>query len=193
MLKISFSETLSKENLTAKDQGSVFNRLAGFLFSAGIAVCTLYIGTQCIASSVYFKNVFEQITTKSKSSVLNRLAGFFFAAAMVVFITLMGVTRAKAQNATVTGSVPSGPASDQVLRLSLRDAIDMALKCNLGAVESGENVRIARGQRLLALSNLLPQVSLGASENVEQMNLANVGINKVKLSGIPNVIGTIQL
>jgi len=40
----------------------------------------------------------------------------------------------------------------------------MALRYNLGAIESGENVQITRGQRLIALSNLLPEVSAGASE-----------------------------
>lgn len=141
VLKISLSETPSEENLTNRDKGSVFNRLAGFLFLAGMAVCTLYIGTQCIASSVYIMNVFEQITTKSKSPVLNRLAGFFFAAAMVVFVTLIGVTSAKAQNAII-GSVPSGPASDQVLRLSLRDEINMALLYNLGAIKGEKTSRL---------------------------------------------------
>src|SRR6266853_6416053 len=89
----------------------------------------------------------------------------------------------------VTGSVPSGPASDQVLRLTLRDTIKMALRYNLGAIESGQNAQIARGQRLLALSNLLPQVSAGASENVQQVNLGTVGLSGLNVSGIPTVVG----
>jgi outer membrane protein TolC len=63
----------------------------------------------------------------------------------------------------------------------------MALRYNLGAIESGQNAQIARGQRLLALSNLLPQVSAGASENVQQVNLATFGLNGLK--GVPNVVG----
>src|SRR6202008_2815810 len=94
----------------------------------------------------------------------------------------------QAQNSAVTGSVPSGPASDQVLELTLRDAIKMALRYNLGAIESGQNAQIARGQRLLALSNLLPQVSAGASENVQQVNLATFGLNGLR-TGIPTVVG----
>jgi outer membrane protein TolC len=129
------------------------------------------------------------LTTKGKSSVLNRLTGFFFAAAMAVFALLIGGTSANAQNIAVTGSVPSGPASDQVRRLTLRDTINMALRYNLGAIESGENAQIARGLRLLALSNLLPQVSAGASENVQQVNLATFGFNKFNIAGIPNVVG----
>src|SRR5262249_36332552 len=70
---------------------------------------------------------------------------------------------------------------------TLRDAITRALRYNLATIESGENARIARGQRLLALSKLLPQISAGASENVQQLSLATLGIKN--LPGIPTVIG----
>jgi len=50
------------------------------------------------------------------------------------------------------GSVPNGSATNQVLHLTLRDAVDMAVRFNLGEIESGENARIARGQRLRALN-----------------------------------------
>ena len=83
-------------------------------------------------------------------------------------------------------SVPSGPPTSEVLRLTLRDAIQMALRYNLGAIESGEDVRTVRGQRLRALSNLLPQVSAGASENVEQLSAATLGI---RIPQVPAVIG----
>src|SRR5215475_9751264 len=84
------------------------------------------------------------------------------------------------------GSVPSGPASKDVLHLTLRDAVDMAVRFNLGEIESGENTRIARGQRLRALSALLPLVSASASENVEQFSKASFGIS---FPGIPSVLG----
>jgi outer membrane protein TolC len=87
------------------------------------------------------------------------------------------------------GSVPSGPASNEVLRLTLRDAINMALRYNLGAVESGQNVQIARGQRLLALSRLLPQVRAGVNENVDQVNFTALGLAAIKIPGIPAVAG----
>src|SRR5271170_1216249 len=142
---------------------------------------------QFIASGIYIKHVLEKLTSKGKGSVLNRLTGFFFAAVVAIFGGLIGGTTAKAQNTVVTGSVPSGPASDEVVQLTLRDAINMALRYNLGAIESGQNAQIARGLRLLELSNLLPQVSAGASENVEQLNLATFGLNGLK--GIPAVVG----
>lgn len=83
-------------------------------------------------------------------------------------------------------SVPNGPLTNEVLHLSLRDAIGRALRYNLATIENGENSRIARGQRLLALSKLLPQISAGVSENIEQINLASFGL---KLPGVPTVIG----
>ena len=84
------------------------------------------------------------------------------------------------------GSIPTGAATSEVLHLKLRDAITMALRYNLGQVESGENARIARGQRLRALAPLLPQVNAGASENVEQFSAATLGI---KIPQVPAVIG----
>ena len=91
---------------------------------------------------------------------------------LLLLAVLSIVTTAASQNTSVIGSVPSGPASNEVLRLTLRDAINMALRYNLGAIESGENAQITRGQRLIALSALLPQVSAGVSENVAQTSLA---------------------
>ena len=44
-----------------------------------------------------------------------------------------------------------------------------ALKYNLGSIESGEDTRIARGQRLIALGLLLPQLSAEISETVQQL------------------------
>ncbi len=84
------------------------------------------------------------------------------------------------------GSIPSGTASNEVLHLTLRDAITRAIHYNLGQIESGENARIARGQRLRAISTLLPQVSAGAAENVEQFSAATLGI---KIPQVPTVIG----
>jgi outer membrane protein TolC len=88
-----------------------------------------------------------------------------------------------------SGSVPSGPATNLVLRLTLSEAINRAMRYNLGAIESDENTRAARGQRLLALSYLLPQVSAGVNENVAQVNLTALGLGAVKIPGIPAVVG----
>lgn len=115
-----------------------------------------------------------------------------FSARSVLLCTLLCVAIPVCSGAQTTqtspdfGSVPTGTASSEVLHLTLRDAISRALRYNLGQIESGENARIARGQRLRALSALLPQVSAGTTENVEQVSAATLGIN---IPQIPPVIG----
>ncbi len=91
-----------------------------------------------------------------------------------------------AQAGILGGSVPSGPATAQVLPLTLQDAIHLALQYNLGAVETNQDVRTVRGERLLALSALLPHVNAGLSEDVQQTDLASLGL---KVPGVPKVIG----
>jgi outer membrane protein TolC len=100
-----------------------------------------------------------------------------------------GTNAAASQSSPLSGSVPSGPASSEILRLTLRDAITRGLRYNLATIESGQNAELARGQRLLALSNLLPQVSAGASETVQQVNLGTLGLSGLNVPGIPPVVG----
>jgi len=102
---------------------------------------------------------------------------------MLVWLSAAGQTTQPSVN---FGSIPNGAASKEVLHLTLRDAITMAVRYNLGQIESGENARIARGQRLRAMSALLPQVNAGAAENAEQFSAATLGI---KIPQVPAVIG----
>jgi len=110
-------------------------------------------------------------------------AAFFWVAPMAA---QLGAGGASQSSAAIRGSVPSGPASNEVVHLTLRDAIKQALRYNLASIETGENISMARGQRLLALSRLLPNITAGASETVVQGNLATYGL---KLPGVSNVIG----
>jgi outer membrane protein TolC len=100
-----------------------------------------------------------------------------------------GANAGAGQSSSFSGSVPSGPPSNEILRLTLRDAITRGLRYNLATIESGQNAQLARGQRLLALSNLLPQVSAGASETVQQVNLGTLGLSGLNVPGIPPVVG----
>ena len=64
------------------------------------------------------------------------------------------------------------------------------MKANLGLLVSGSASKISRGQRLRALSALLPQVSGGVSETVEQLNLKTVGFNfSAPGFSIPTIVG----
>ncbi len=71
-------------------------------------------------------------------------------AIFVAVAALCVVTSAAGQNTAVIGSMPSRAASNEVIRLTLHDAINMALGYNLGAIESRDNAQITRGQRLNA-------------------------------------------
>lgn len=85
------------------------------------------------------------------------------------------------------GSAPSGTVQPGVMPLSLSDAINSALKYNLGILISGQATEQARGARIHALSKLLPQVSAGASETSEQINLKALGFPD--FPGVPPIIG----
>jgi hypothetical protein len=101
-----------------------------------------------------------------------------FGAILVAVAGLCFVTTSAAQNSAVSASVSNGTASNEMLRLTLRDAINMALPYNLAAIKSGGNAQTARGQRLIALSYLLAQVSAGVFETAGQTSLATFGVKK---------------
>jgi outer membrane protein TolC len=80
-----------------------------------------------------------------------------------------------AQQNPFFGSAPGGPVQPGVMPLSLTDAVNRALKYNLGILLSDQATQQARGARIRALSKLLPQVSAGASEASLQINLKAYG------------------
>jgi outer membrane protein TolC len=109
----------------------------------------------------------------------------FLVAWVLLVSTSVLVGRAQtsqAQPAQTSGSVPTGAATRDVRHLTFADAIEMALRYNLGAVESAESARAARGQRLQALSALLPQIGFGASYNRQQVSTSAIGF-----SSTPNI------
>jgi outer membrane protein TolC len=85
------------------------------------------------------------------------------------------------------GGIPSGKPTGGVLPLSLSDAITRGLRYNLGALLSVEGVRATRGARLLALSRLLPQLTFGATEAQQQVNLEAYGFSG--FPGMKTVVG----
>src|ERR1043165_8755052 len=72
-----------------------------------------------------------------------------------------------------TSSVAKLPFSG---RLSLREAVDRAIKFNLGAGGLTQAVRQARGQTKIARSVLLPNLNASLSETVQQTNLQALGV-----------------
>jgi len=85
-----------------------------------------------------------------------------------------------------SGSVPSGKATAETISLSLREAIALGLKQNLGAVLASYGVGGARGEKWRELSILLPNANAQLSENASQVDLASLGFTGF---GFPRVIG----
>jgi outer membrane protein TolC len=85
-----------------------------------------------------------------------------------------------------TGSVPEGKATPEALPLSFKDAIERGLRNNLGLLLQSDATVAARGQKWKELSDLLPNLTTGTSENVAQQNLAAEGI---RFPGVPSIVG----
>jgi len=114
---------------------------------------------------------------------MRRKLGFFGALLSVSSILA-------AQQSQFQGSVPTGTASNTPIALTLREAIDRGLKANLGLLVSDSNSEATRGQRVRALSALLPQVNGQVSETVEQLNLKTIGFDlHIPGVSIPNIVG----
>jgi outer membrane protein TolC len=110
-------------------------------------------------------------------------------ACVLLLLTTAGSVEAQSGQTPLSptaASVPAATATTEVRHLTLRDAISMGLRYNLGVIEGEQNNRAARAQRVRALSDLLPQVSAGISENDTQTSRAGLGITT---SFIPAVIG----
>lgn len=103
---------------------------------------------------------------------------------------LPAVTLAGQQPEQFNGSVPQGTAATAPIPLSLRDALDRGLKTNLGLLVSDSASEVARGQRIQALSALLPTVTGQISQNEDQNSLATLGLHfSFPGVSIPTIIG----
>jgi outer membrane protein TolC len=91
-----------------------------------------------------------------------------------------------ANQSPFAGSVPEGKATDGIIPLSFKEAIDRGLRNNLGLLLQSDNTLSARGTRWKELSELLPNVNATIGETLAQQDLAAFGF---RFPGIPNVIG----
>jgi outer membrane protein TolC len=89
-------------------------------------------------------------------------------------------------------SVPENKATPGVLQLSFKEAIDRALKNNLGLLLAGDSSVAARGARWQELSHLLPNVSAAATQSATQIDLAALGF-RINSPGFPAVIGPVGI
>ena len=88
------------------------------------------------------------------------------------------------------GSTPAGKVTDQVLSLSLRDAVERGLRYNLGLIESSQGTAEVRAQRLRTLSALLPNLSVKGEQAFEDSSLKEVGLKLPPIPGFPGLPAT---
>jgi outer membrane protein TolC len=89
-----------------------------------------------------------------------------------------------------SGSIPQGQATPGVIDLSVQDALDRALKYNLGLYLSDRATEQARAARLRALSDLLPMVNGAVTEEEQKINLKSFGFS---FPGFPSSVGPFSL
>src|SRR5580704_15174555 len=105
-------------------------------------------------------------------------------------VGLLAASTMAGQQSQFQGSVPRGAASSTPLALTFQGAIDRGLKANLGLLVSDSTNEAVRGQRLQALSALLPQVTAQAGETIEQLSLKTIGFNFTFPGvSIPTIVG----
>lgn len=88
---------------------------------------------------------------------------------------------------SVIGPVPAeGP-----IQLTFAEAIQRGLQYNLGALDSSASEKLARAQRLSALSQMLPDIYATISESGAKTNLQTIGLSSAVFGGaaIPTVVG----
>jgi outer membrane protein TolC len=96
-------------------------------------------------------------------------------AAIGALLTFAVSVAAQTPNNPFLGSPPQGVATAEPLPLSLKEAVERALKYNLGLLLQEESVRAAHGGRWRALADLLPNISAGTSESRQIINLQAYG------------------
>jgi outer membrane protein TolC len=74
------------------------------------------------------------------------------------------------------GSIPDPNAPSGPLTLNIADAIQRGLRFNLGVVNANSSVRQLRGQRLAALSQMLPNIYGTLSETGAKIDLQTQGL-----------------
>jgi len=90
-----------------------------------------------------------------------------------------------------SGSLPQGKASPGIVDLTVREALDRALKYNLGLYLSDRATEQARAARLRALSDLLPHINGAVTEEEQKINLKAFGFGS--FPGFPSSVGPFGL
>ncbi len=134
------------------------------VWKSALAVATVLISTCCLASAQAQAPVLSPLP--STEQVIQRNQDPF------------------------SGSIPQGQATPGIIDLTVQEALDRALKYNLGLYLSDRATEQARAARLRALSDLLPMVNGAVTEEGQKINLKSFGFT---FPGFPSSIGPFNL
>jgi outer membrane protein TolC len=89
------------------------------------------------------------------------------------------------------GSVPGPMPGDGPIHLTFAEAIQRGLQYNLGTLDSSASFRLARAERLSALSQMLPNIYATISESGAKTDLQTLGLSSGAIGGaaLPTVVG----
>lgn len=99
-------------------------------------------------------------------------------AAAAIFCALGAYSQASNPSSAANpyyGSITAHPATDEVIQLSLDDAIHRGLANNLGLKQNEYQENAIHGEKLQALQEFLPTISLEGQTGYHQYNLAALG------------------
>src|SRR5260370_41865545 len=106
----------------------------------------------------------------------------------VFFSLMLGCTVAAAQDTNKQSALP-GNSPTQVLRLTLDQAVGLALKQNTTAQIAILQAAESEQDRKIALSRLLPQAQVGATEQWERINIRAQFGGEAVFAGVPKHVG----
>src|SRR4051794_7428726 len=93
----------------------------------------------------------------------------------------------------LAGSIPGKDVPAGPIHLTMAEAVRRGIASNLGPISATNAQSAARAERMRALGNLLPSISVNASETVTQVNLAAYGLKLQTPPGtnfsIPTIVG----
>ena len=102
----------------------------------------------------------------------------------------ISLPQAPTSQSPFTSSIPEGKVSSEMLQISFKDALDRALRNNLGLLLGADNMLAARGEKWKELSELLPNLSASATQSATQIDLAALGF-RFNFPGVSRVVGPI--
>ena len=136
--------------------------------------------------------------TESRTACRRRTAVWSASAGAIcaLLVAASGVVTLAAQTPNPTskanpyyGSVTLKPATDEVLHLSLDDAIQRGFQNNLGLKEAENAERAVHAQRMQALQEFLPTITLTGDTGFYQHNLAAQGFGPGLISKFGGLFG----